>query len=106
MEFGRVLFRALNYQWFRNGTVLSGQTSSSLSLNNVSSADAGTYSVVASGVCGNAATNSATLAVNQNVVVSSGPASLTNCPGTTATFGVSATGTALTYQWFKGASLL
>jgi uncharacterized repeat protein (TIGR01451 family) len=32
--------------------------------------------------------------------------SLTNCPGSSATFSASATGTGLTYQWYKGASLL
>ena len=50
-------------------------------LANVSAADAGTYSVVVSGTCGNAVTNSAGLKVNQNVVVTSAPVSVTNCPG-------------------------
>ena len=71
-------------------------------LANVSAADAGTYSVVVSGTCGNAVTNSASLTVNQNVVVASAPVSLTNCPGTSASFSVSATGTGLSYQWYKG----
>ena len=75
-------------------------------LTNVSAADAGTYSVVVSGACGNAVTNSASLTVNQNVVVASAPVSLTNCPGTSASFSVSATGTGLSYQWYKGASAL
>jgi len=51
-------------------------------------------------------TNSASLAVNQNVVVVSAPVSLTNCPGTSASFSVSATGTGLSYQWYKGGSPL
>src|SRR5262249_53302308 len=51
-------------------------------------------------------TNSATLTVNQSVLVTSAPVSVTNCPGTPASFSVSATGTGLTYQWFKGASAL
>ena len=72
-------------------------------LANVSAADAGTYSVVVSGTCGNAVTNSASLTVNQNVVVASAPVSVTNCPGTSASFSVSATGTGLSYQWYKGA---
>src|SRR5262249_8976114 len=96
----------LTYQWFKNGTILAGQTGGSLTLNNVSAADAGTYSVTATGTCGNSASNSATLTVNQNVAVSSGPVSRTNCPGTTASFSVSATGTGLTYQWFKASSPL
>ncbi len=96
----------LNYQWYKGLNPLPGQTGSTLNLASVSAADAGTYTVIASGVCGNAATNSANLSVNQNVAVSSGPTSLTNCPGTTASFSVSATGTALSYQWYKGVNPL
>jgi len=44
--------------------------------------------------------------VNQNVVVSTAPVSLTNCPGTSASFSVTAIGTGLSYQWFKGGSAL
>ncbi len=96
----------LSYQWYKGATLLAGQTGSSLVLGNVSAADAGTYSVVVSGVCGNSVTNSASLTVNENVVVASAPVSLTNCPGTSASFSVSATGTELSYQWYKGATLL
>jgi hypothetical protein len=94
----------LSYQWYKGGDPLAGQTGSSLVLANVSAADAGTYSVVVSGTCGNAVTNSASLTVNQNVVVASAPVSVTNCPGTSASFNVSATGTGLSYQWYKGAT--
>src|SRR5439155_990928 len=96
----------VSYQWYKGISPLAGQTSSSLTLNNVSATDAGTYSVVVSGTCGSPVTNSASLTINQNVVVSSGPASLTNCPGTSASFSVSATGTGLSYQWYKGISPL
>src|SRR5579862_3515308 len=51
-------------------------------------------------------TNSATLTVNANTIVSTPPANATNCPGTTANFSVNATGTGLAYQWYKGTSLL
>ena len=75
-------------------------------LTSVSAADAATYSVVVSGTCGNAVTNSASLTVNQNVVVATAPVSVTNCPGTSASFSVSATGTGLSYQWYKGTTAL
>jgi hypothetical protein len=96
----------LSYQWYKGTTTLTGQTGSSLVLGNVSAADAGTYSVVVSGTCGNAVSNSASLTVNQNVVVTSAPMSVTNCPGTSASFTVSATGTGLSYQWYKGTTAL
>jgi hypothetical protein len=95
----------LVYQWYKGETVLS-ETNSTLTLNNVSAADAGAYSVVVSGVCGNAVTNNATLTVNENLVIVTAPSSSTNCPGTTASFSVSATGTGLIYQWYKGETML
>ncbi len=96
----------LSYQWYKGATAMAGQTGSSLVLSNVSATDAATYSVVVSGTCGNAVTNSASLTVNQNVAVVSGPASVTNCPGTSASFSVSATGTGLSYQWYKNGNTL
>src|ERR1019366_6528325 len=96
----------LGYQWYKGVSPLPGQTGSSLVLSNVSAADAGTYSVVVSGVCGNAVTNSASLTVNQSVVVASAPMSVTNCLGTSASFNVNATSTWVSYQWYKGADPL
>ncbi len=96
----------LSYQWYKGGSTLAGQTGSSLVLSNVSATDAAIYSVVVSGTCGNAVTNSASLTVNQNVAVASAPVSVTNCPGTSASFSVSATGTGLSYQWYKGGNTL
>ncbi len=86
--------------------ILVNQTTSSLTLNNVTAADAGTYTITVTGTCGNPVTHSATLTVNENVVVASAPVSLTNCPGTTASFSVSATGTGLSYQWIKDGTAL
>jgi len=96
----------LNYQWYKDSGMLSSETNSSLVLMNVGSGDTGTYSVVVSGACGSAATNSASLTVNENVAVLSGPVSVTNWPGTTASFSVTATGTGLNYQWYKDSGAL
>jgi hypothetical protein len=52
-----------NYVWLKNGAVISGQAGNSLALNNVSTNDAATYTVIVSGACGSV-TNSATLMVN------------------------------------------
>ena len=51
-----------NYAWSKNGTALNGQTNSSLTLNNVTTNDAATYSVIVGGELGTV-TNSATLTV-------------------------------------------
>ena len=59
-----------------------------------------------SGVCAEPGDQSASLTVNQDVVVSSAPMSLTNCPGTSASFTVNAAGTGLGYQWYNGTNEL
>src|SRR5258705_13996029 len=73
---------------------------------NVSASDAATYSVVVSGACGTALTNSATLTINQPLLNSGAPITHNNCPGTPASFNVSASGTGLGYQWYKNSSPL
>jgi len=95
----------LSYQWFKAATP-AGQTGSSLILNGVSAADAGIYSVVVSGTCGNSVTNSGQPHGEPERSGVHRPVSLTNCPGTSAGFSVSATGTGLSFQWFKGSSTL
>lgn len=96
----------LSYQWYQGATLLTGQTNSTLTIGSVTAANAGTYSVVITGACGTSVTNSATLTVNANTLVTVPPANATNCPGTTANFSVNATGTGLSYQWYHGATLL
>src|SRR5213076_34603 len=96
----------LSYQWYKGVNALVNQTNSTLTLPGVTSGDAGNYSVVVSGVCGTSITNSATLVVNTNAFVATAPSNATNCPGTTANFSVSASGTGLSYQWYNGVNLL
>jgi hypothetical protein len=88
------------YQWFKGGSELEGQTSSTLTLNDLSATDAATYCVVVGGVC-NSVTNCAILAVNEPTMATA-LVSLTNCPGTTATFITTASGTGpFTFVWRK-----
>ena len=53
-----------NYAWSKNGAAISGQTNSSLTLNNVTTNDAAAYSVIVGGAMGTV-TNSATLTVTK-----------------------------------------
>ncbi|HLX72998.1 MAG TPA: Ig-like domain-containing protein, partial [Verrucomicrobiae bacterium] len=96
----------LTYQWYFGLSQLSGQTNNVLTLNGVTAASAGTYSVVIMGACGSAVTNNATLTVNASTLVSTPPRDQTVCPGQMAQFSVAATGTDLTYQWYYEASQL
>ncbi|TDD75178.1 immunoglobulin domain-containing protein [Flavobacterium caseinilyticum] len=105
----------LNYQWKKGGTDLvngsnvSGATTSTLTLANVTSSDAANYTVVVSGTapCTAVTSNISSLVVNQIVAVNTQPApTQTVCSGTSASFNVVATGTGLTYQWRKGTTNL
>ena len=105
----------ITYQWFNgatpvaNGGSVSGATTATLTINPVSTSDASSnYKCVVSGSCSPSVTsNDAELIVNQIVAIASQPAlTQTVCVGSPATFSVAATGTGLTYQWYKGATAL
>ena len=98
----------LSYQWSQNGTAISGATSSSYTTpTETTSASGAQFTVVVSNSVGNVTSNAATLTVNAAPVapsITTQPSSVTITSGQTATFSVTATGTApLTYQWQKNA---
>jgi hypothetical protein len=93
----------LSYQWLFGGSVIG--TSSSLTLNNVTTSQVGIYTVIVNGACGSV-TSSATLTVNVPVTVTVAPVSQTTVVGSNVTFSVTATGTGLSYQWLFGGSVI
>lgn len=58
---------APTYQWFKNGSAISGATASTLTLNNVQTGDAGNYTVTVTNSVGAVTSNQATLTVNPAV---------------------------------------
>lgn len=92
------------YQWRKNGTNISGATSSTFSISATTAADAGAYSVVVNNVTGVAATSSnATLTIETSPVITSQPGNRSVEVGQSASFSVIATGKApMSYQWKKG----
>ncbi|MGA9779532.1 MAG: MBG domain-containing protein, partial [Verrucomicrobiia bacterium] len=94
-----------SYAWLKNGSTLSGQTNSSLTLANVSTNATATYSVIVNGIMGSV-TNSATLTVNNPVTVTTAPLNQTSVAGGSATFSVTASGTGLSYQWLFNGSVM
>lgn len=98
------------YQWRKDGTALNGATNSSLTLTAVTSANAGTYTVIATNSAGAATSNNAILTVNAPgvaaPVITAQPLSQTVAPGGSVTFSVTATGTSPGYQWFQDGSAL
>jgi len=96
----------LSYQWFFNpNTILTNATDATLTLTNITAADAGNYFVVVSNFIGTATSSNATLTVNTNSqapVIATQPVSATVLIGGTASFNASASGTApIYYQWQK-----
>jgi hypothetical protein len=97
----------LTYQWQRGTTNISGATSSSYTTPVTTSADNNAqFRVVVTNSAGNATSAAATLTVSTTPVaptITVQPADKTVTAGATATFSVTASGTApLTYQWQKG----
>ncbi|HKV60722.1 MAG TPA: immunoglobulin domain-containing protein, partial [Candidatus Acidoferrum sp.] len=101
----------LTYQWRKNGTAIGGANSSSYTTPSTTSADSGAqFSVVISNSAGNVTSAIATLTVNAAAVapsITTQPASQTVTSGQTATFSVTATGTApISYQWRKNGTAI
>jgi uncharacterized repeat protein (TIGR03803 family) len=96
----------VSYQWLKNGTNLSdggnlsGSSSRTLTLTNLSLADPAMYSVVVSNVYGVVTSAGARLEVIFSPpYLISGPEAQTVLVGATVTFSVEAAGDALTFQW-------
>jgi hypothetical protein len=104
----------LSYQWRRgttnltNGGTISGATSATLTISSVAVGDAATdYNCVVTNSCSSVTSGNATLTVNAAISISAQPQSSSVCAGTSASFSVTASGTANpTYQWRKGTTNL
>jgi len=92
-------------QWRKGGTPITGATSTTLTIDAAVLADAGTYDCVATNSVNSATSNAATLTVTPPPlpVINSQPGAMTSRQGSGAFFSVQASGTALAYQWRKGA---
>ena len=102
---------SMSYQWKKNGALISGATSSSYTTPATTTSDNGAlFTVVVSNSAGSATSNAATLSVNPAPVapsITTQPTSQTVTAGQTATFTVTATGTApLSYQWKKNGTAI
>jgi hypothetical protein len=92
----------LAYQWRKDGSAISGATSSTYSISSTSTSDAGSYTVVVTNSAGSATSNAATLMVTVAPTITTQPSSSSVISGSAASFSVAASGTAtLTYQWRK-----
>lgn len=89
-----------------NITITTNGAVSSLAISGVGASDAGSYSVTVSGQCGPDAVKNATLTVKENVATTA-LVDQTLCPGGTAIFTTTASGTGpFTFTWRKGVAVL
>lgn len=97
----------INYQWQFDGANILGATDAAYTLNNVTTANAGTYRVVVADNTGPGTNASATLTVLGPPSITQPPAGLAVLPGGNTNLSVVAAGTPpLNYQWrFFGTNL-
>ena len=100
----------LNYQWSCNGTNLSGATNATLTLNNVTPAQAGSYVVVVANAAGSLTSSNAVLTVvvppSPPVIVAQSPSQIVLLGGT-ATFSVTASGSPpMNFFWSRNGTLI
>src|SRR6185295_17378766 len=87
------------YAWLRNASLVG--TNATLTVTNISAADAGPYFIIVRNQCGDALTNSASLVLSTPTAASP-LTSVTNNLGTSVTFSTTASGTGpFTYLWKK-----
>jgi hypothetical protein len=101
----------MTYQWSKNGAAISGATSSIYTTPAETTADNNAkFTVAISNSAGSATSNAATLTVTSATVapaITAQPASQSVIAGKTASFSVTASGTApMTYQWSKNGTAI
>jgi len=96
-----------SYQWSFDGAAISGATNESLTLTNVQTAEAGSYTVVVTNPVGSVTSQVAMLTVDVPPSITTQPQSQWVMPGQNVSFSVVASGTGpFTYQWFFNGSTL
>ncbi len=92
----------MSYRWRKNSVLISGATSSTYSLLNVSTNSAASYSVIVSNAAGTATSMAAILTLLVPPSITGQPGSVTVVEGGSATFSASVSGSApLSLQWRK-----
>lgn len=92
------------YQWYRNGVVIPGATSSSYIISNASASNTGTFFCNLTASCGTNKTTHIVISLSDPVQFTTHPQSQTVCKGTTVSFTANASGPSGNYQWFFNGS--
>lgn len=96
---------AMTYQWFKDGSLLEGETEATLTIPGVAKANEGGYRVDVATEDGVTSSRTAQLLVDPWPVISSQSPDIQLSPGSSVTLNVTAAGVApLSYQWYVGSS--
>ena len=94
----------VTFQWYKNGSIITGATSLTYTKANITTADAGTYVLSATNIVG-VASDSSDVTVNQALKWITHPATSAINPGQSYTMFASASGTEpITYRWLSGSA--
>jgi hypothetical protein len=91
----------LNYQWYDNGTNISGATLNAYTISGVFTSDSGIYTVRVSNGAGATTSTNAVLAVGNSPVLTLQPTSLIVTQGQTASFSASVSGDQPMYYFWR-----
>ncbi len=94
----------LSYQWRKGGVDIGTATGTDYTINGVIAGDAGNYTVLVTNATGSVESDIAVLTVGSvptPPVITVQPASQNTVVGFTTNLAVTATGTGLTYQWYR-----
>lgn len=95
---------SLTYQWRKGGVSIAGAAASTYSIATVQAADASKYDVIVSNSVGSSSSSVATLTVLSPPTITVQPSNVMVVEGSDAKLSVTASGTGLTYQWFKASA--
>jgi len=91
----------LSYQWQKNSVDIQNATNSFFEIQDVNTLDTGVYTCVVSGDFGYVISDTITLSILEETVITTQPNDLTVNEGEMASFSVIASGSYLSYQWSK-----
>ena len=70
---------AFNYQWNENGSIISGQTNSTLALSSLTTGNSGSYTCAVTNACGSVTSSSSSLTVDGQLTAGTVSSNQTIC---------------------------
>ncbi len=97
----------LNYQWYKDGTAISGANSATYNITDMTADKAGTYKVLVTDSLTSVTSNEVSVTMENALKITSQPTGLTLFEGESGSLSVTAVGAGtLSYQWYHDGSQL